>query len=131
MDIGEPHILLVDDDAITLAVLEKMLTSLEFKTTAVTSGEKAFMLLEKCPSKFSAIILDRMMPKMSGIDFLHKIYSTPELRQIPIIMLTSHAKREDVSAAVIAGVFDFLYKPIDQELLHLVLKRALSKQTPA
>jgi CheY-like chemotaxis protein len=130
MDMRKPHILLVDDDSITLEVLEGMLAAQHYQVTSVTSGAKALELLENNHTIYSAVILDRMMPNMSGIDFLHKIYSSSLLRKIPIIMLTSHAEREDVSAAVVAGVFDFLYKPIDQELLFLVLKRALSKETP-
>lgn len=127
METETPHILIVDDDAITLAVLEDVLNKHDYKVTAVSSGQQGVGLLQANPQRYSAIILDRIMPKMSGIDFLHKIYAIPELRNTPIIMLTSHAEREDVSAAVVAGVFDFLYKPIDQELLFLVLKRALSK----
>ncbi len=128
MDVKNPNILVVDDDSVTLAVLEDVLSRNHYRVTVISSGEKAFALLKAHPREYAAVILDRMMPKMSGIDVLHKIYCDPVLRKIPIIMLTSHAEREDVSAAVVAGVFDFLYKPIDQELLFLVLKRAISKE---
>jgi CheY-like chemotaxis protein len=130
-----PHILMVDDDPIILKVLTHFLSEEGYETTAVESGKEALMLLETHPDRFSAIILDRMMPEFSGMDVLHKIYLLPVVKDIPVIMLTSHAEREDVGAAVIAGVFDFLFKPIDKELLLLVIKRALreknNKSAPA
>lgn len=125
MDIANIEILIVDDDLIILKILTDYLQEAGFKVTTAENGEKAWQLLEKHPMRFSAIILDRIMPKLSGIDLLHKIFIIPELRKIPIIMLTSHAEREDVGAAIIAGVYDFLYKPVDRDLLLLVLKRAL------
>jgi DNA-binding response OmpR family regulator len=120
------HILLIDDDALSLAMLSDYLAEASFEVTSIETGHDALILLQKFPSRFDAIIVDRVMPKLSGIDFLHKLYVNPKLNHIPIIMLTAHAEREDVGAAIIAGVFDFLYKPIDKELLLLVLKRALN-----
>jgi len=122
-----PHILVVDDDPVTLMVITKYLKEESFEFTTTESGEEALNLLQKNPRIYSAIILDRMMPKVSGIDVLHKLYINPTLNKIPIIMLTSHAEREDVGAAIIAGVFDFLFKPVDKDLLILVLRRALKK----
>jgi CheY-like chemotaxis protein len=125
MDNSTHEILVVDDDPITVAVLRNFLTESGFKVASAENGQIAFQLLQEFPQRFSVIVLDRMMPVLSGIDLLHKIYVIPDLRQIPIIMLTSHAERDDVGAAVIAGVFDFLFKPIDKELLLMVIKRAL------
>ncbi len=125
MENSTHEILVVDDDPITVAVLRNFLTESGFKVASAENGQIAFQLLQEFPQRFSVIVLDRMMPVLSGIDLLHKIYVIPDLRQIPIIMLTSHAERDDVGAAVIAGVFDFLFKPIDKELLLMVIKRAL------
>jgi CheY-like chemotaxis protein len=125
MDNSTHEILVVDDDPISVAVLRNFLIEAGFKVASAENGQIAFQLLQEFPERFSVIVLDRMMPVLSGIDLLHKIYVIPDLRQIPIIMLTSHAERDDVGAAVIAGVFDFLFKPIDKELLLMVIKRAL------
>jgi CheY-like chemotaxis protein len=125
-----PEILVVDDDPIAVKVLTTLLNDAEFTVAATHEAVFAFDLLNEDPNRFSAVILDRMMPSMTGLDLLHKIYLRPELRHIPIIMLTSHAERKDVGAAMIAGVYDFLYKPIDKDLLLLVLKRALRDKAP-
>ncbi|HEV2614933.1 MAG TPA: response regulator [Gammaproteobacteria bacterium] len=124
------EVLVVDDDPIVVKVLSTLLKDAEFTVATTHEAIFAFDLLNEDPSRFSAVILDRMMPSMSGLDLLHKIYLRPELRHIPIIMLTSHAERKDVGAAMIAGVYDFLYKPIDKDLLLLVLKRALRDKAP-
>lgn len=127
----KPHeILVVDDDPVVVKVLTTLLTDASFSVASTHEAVFAFDLLNEDPYRFSAVILDRMMPSMTGLDLLHKIYVRPELRHIPIIMLTSHAERKDVGAAMIAGVYDFLYKPIDKDLLLLVLKRALRDTTP-
>ncbi len=129
--VSKPHeILVVDDDPLVTKVLTTLLKDAEFNVATAHEAVFAFDLLNEDPLRFSAVILDRMMPSMSGLDLLHKIYLRPELRHIPIIMLTSHAERKDVGAAMIAGVYDFLYKPIDKDLLLLVLKRALRDTTP-
>ena len=127
----KPHeILVVDDDPIAVKALTSLLNGAEFTVASTHEAIFAFDLLNENPHRFSAVIVDRMMPSMSGLDLLHKIYLRPELRHIPIIMLTSHAERKDVGAAMIAGVYDFLYKPIDKDLLLLVLKRALRDKSP-
>jgi CheY-like chemotaxis protein len=125
MNKTEHKILVVDDDPIILKVLTNYLADAGYAVTTAENGAIALTLLQAAPEQFSLIILDRMMPVLSGIDLLHKIYVRPELKNTPIIMLTSHAEREDVGAAIIAGVYDFLYKPIDRDLLLLVIKRAL------
>jgi CheY-like chemotaxis protein len=124
------EILVVDDDPVVVKVLSTLLNDADFSVASTHEAVFAFDLLNEDPHRFSAVILDRMMPSMTGLDLLHKIYLRPELRHIPIIMLTSHAERKDVGAAMIAGVYDFLYKPIDKDLLLLVLKRALRDTTP-
>ncbi len=119
------EILLVDDDPIILKVLTEYLHEAKYKTTTAENGEVAWKLLNEHPSRFSVMIVDRVMPILDGINLLYKIKMTPSLHHIPIIMLTNHAERQEVGVAVAAGVFDFLFKPIEQELLLLVVKRAL------
>lgn len=125
------NILIVDDDPLTLIILSHELSQAGYRTTTLDSGEKALALLEKQPSQFSAVILDRIMSPLSGLDVLHEIYKRPHLKKIPIIMLTSHAETTDKIAATIAGVFDILMKPddgADWAPLLMALKRALREK---
>lgn len=125
------NILIVDDDPLALTVLFHELSRAGYQPTTANSGEKALALLEKKPTQFSAVILDRMMSPLSGLDVLHEIYKKPLLKKIPIIMLTSHAETTDKIAATIAGVFDILMKPddgADWAPLLMALKRALREK---
>ena len=125
------NILIVDDDPLALVILSHELSQAGYQTMTADSGEKALKLLEKNPSQFSAVILDRIMSPLSGLDVLHEIYKKPDIKNIPIIMLTSHAEATDKIAATIAGVFDILMKPddgTDWAPLLMALKRALREK---
>jgi CheY-like chemotaxis protein len=127
----QSQILIVDDEPIVLIALSHELLRAGYQITTADSGKKALALLEKSPSRFSAIILDRMMSPLSGLDVLHEIYKKPALKDIPVIMLTAHAEVTDKIAATIAGVFDILMKPageMDWEPLLMALKRAIRER---
>lgn len=125
MTLKKTEILLVDDDPIILKVLTEFLHEANYKTTTAENGDVAWKLLNQDHHRFSLMIIDRVMPILDGINLLYKIKMTPSLHHIPLIMLTNHAERQEVGVAVAAGVFDFLFKPIEKELLLLVVKRAL------
>jgi len=122
------HVLIVDDDHIARTAIAHMLEKSGYETSEAFNGIQALKMLKKNPGKTDAIILDRMMPEMSGIEFLYKITSLPSFQHIPIIMLTVHAERSDVKAATILRVFDFIYKPVDEVILCKALERALRKE---
>lgn len=124
----KPEILLVDDDPIILTILTNYLRNAGYSICTAKNGKEAWELLQKSTHRFSLLILDRVMPELDGIDLLYKIKMTAALNHIPIIMLTSHAERQEVGVAVAAGVYDFLYKPIEQDLLLMVVKRALESR---
>lgn len=122
---NKTEILLVDDDPIILKVLTEYLHEAGYKTMTAENGDVAWKLLNKDLNRFSLMIVDRVMPILDGINLLYKIKMTPALHYMPIIMLTNHAERQEVGVAIAAGVFDFLYKPIEKDLLLMVVKRAL------
>jgi two-component system, cell cycle response regulator len=121
----KPHILIVDDDHIARTAIAFILENAGYETSEAFSGAQALKMLKALPHKADVIILDRMMPEMCGIDVLQKIHDIPSLRSIPIIMLTAHAERDHVKTATIYGVFDVIFKPVDEVLLCKVLERAL------
>jgi DNA-binding response OmpR family regulator len=126
---SKPHILVVDDDPIVLKVLSHELSQAGYEITTADSGEKALLLLDSQPSQFSLLILDRKMEPLSGLDVLHELPKKTKLSKIPVIMLTSHAEKTHKIAATLAGVFDILIKPEDQDWAPLLMsiKRALQK----
>jgi CheY-like chemotaxis protein len=122
----KPTILVVDDEPVALATIENFLVSENYTVVTAASGEKAWELLNTGDYNFSAIITDRMMPGMDGIELTKKIYTHAVFRKIPVLMINSASERSDFVNAIQGGVFDFLMKPIEKELLLLVLKRALT-----
>jgi len=118
-------ILLVDDDPISLYVLTNYLKSMDYIAVTANDGLQAWEILQKNPEEFSVVIADRIMPKLHGLQLLEKMRNHVRLKTVPVILLTGEAEKEEQITAVKAGVFDFLYKPIDKQLLITVLKRAL------
>jgi CheY-like chemotaxis protein len=121
----QKKVLVVDDDQLVRDVLAMHLKEFSFEPITAASGLEALTLLENGKHLFVAAIVDRMMPGMDGTDLTKKIKANPVFSNIPIIMLTSAAERIHMIDAVQGGVFDFLIKPIEKELLMLVLKRAI------
>jgi CheY-like chemotaxis protein len=121
----EKKVLVVDDDKVVREVLALYLEQAGFSPICALSADEAWALLKEGKHTFAAAIVDRMMPEMDGTALTKKIKLNPAFSKLPIIMLTSAAEREEMIDAVQGGVFDFLLKPIEKELLLLVVKRAI------
>lgn len=101
-------ILLVEDDDRLANVYETRLQAEGFTTKRVANGEDALaMALQIHPD---LILLDVMMPKVSGFDVLDILKNTPETSNIKIIMLTALSQESDKQRAVSLGVDDYLIK---------------------
>lgn len=101
-------ILLVEDDEALAAVYKSRLELEGFEATAVNNGEKALSTaIELRPD---LILLDVMMPKISGFDVLDILRNTPETGNIPVIMLTALSQPKDKEKAQALGVDDYLVK---------------------
>lgn len=121
-------ILVVDDDAGILALLTDYLEEADYTVITANNAHSAWDMLTKSLHNFAVVITDRMMPDMDGTDLTRKIKSQTAFKDLPVIMLTSAAEKEEMIAAHRGGIFDFLMKPIEKKLLLLVVKRALSSR---
>jgi DNA-binding response OmpR family regulator len=101
-------ILLVEDDDRLANVYETRLQSEGFTTKRVANGEDALAMAIQV--KPDLILLDVMMPKVSGFDVLDILRNTPETSSIKIIMLTALSQESDKQRAVSLGVDDYLIK---------------------
>jgi DNA-binding response OmpR family regulator len=107
-------ILLVDDDLIFLAILETALHAEGYKdVSCVESGADALELIDLPSVRYDCILLDINMPKMDGIELSRRIRKLHDYAHVPILALTASATREQIDAALDAGVTDYLHKPID------------------
>jgi DNA-binding response OmpR family regulator len=112
----KPVILAVDDQLQNIELLEAYLVPQGYKIVKAASGQEA---LEKLSgNKIDLILLDIMMPKMSGLEMLEKLRADEKTRLIPVVMVTALKETEDKVKALEAGCDDFISKPFDKvELL--------------
>lgn len=101
-------ILLVEDDEALAAVYQSRLELEGFETREVNNGEKA--LAAAIEFKPDLILLDVMMPKISGFDVLDILRNTPETANIRVVMLTALSQPKDKEKAESLGVDDYLVK---------------------
>ncbi len=113
------RILVVDDDRINRLVLQAMLGKMGHDSILASSGEEALALLKS--ENPDLVLLDVMMPVMSGYDAAREIRQGPK-GQIPIVFLTALDKPEDIIEGLHAGGDDYLHKPIHYELLKAKIK---------
>ena len=111
-----PVILVVDDNQQNLELLQAYLEDLDCKTVAANDGLEALDLIsQKTPD---LILLDVMMPKMSGFEVCKRVKSNPKTGDIPVIMVTALNEFGDIERAIDSGTDDFLSKPVNKlELL--------------
>jgi len=105
---GKKKILLVEDDEALAGVYKSRLQMEGFETREVNNGEQA--LSAALDFKPDLILLDAMMPKISGFDVLDILRNTPETANIRIIMLTALSQPKDKERAESLGVDDYLVK---------------------
>jgi two-component system, OmpR family, alkaline phosphatase synthesis response regulator PhoP len=122
---GGASILIVDDNAQNVELLEAYLEELGAQVRTAADGVEALAAVEqKHPD---VILLDVMMPRMSGYQACVKLKGNPATRDIPIIMVTALNEISDTERAVESGADDFLTKPVNK--LELVTRVKAILQT--
>jgi two-component system chemotaxis response regulator CheY len=109
-------ILIVDDFSTMRRIIKNLLRDLGFTNTIeADDGQSALPLLKAGSIDF--LITDWNMPGMSGIDLLKTVREDPNIKQIPVLMVTAEAKREQIIAAAQAGVNGYVVKPFTATVL--------------
>jgi PAS domain S-box-containing protein len=116
-------ILIVDDESQNCRLLEALLVPEGYDTRSAASGEEALASIATDPPDL--ILLDVMMPGLDGRQVAKALKSDPATANIPIIMVTAQADREERLAGLEAGAEDFLTKPVDRAELWLRVRNLL------
>ena len=115
-DLSGSKILLVDDNQQNLELIQAYLEALPVEITTARDGLEAIEAINQDPPDL--VLLDVMMPRMSGFEVCQKLKTNPETREIVVIMVTALHEVADYERAVESGTDDFLSKPVNKlELL--------------
>jgi two-component system sensor histidine kinase ChiS len=112
--IGDGRLLLIDDDPVNLQSLAALLQIGGFDVTAVTSGKAALEELSRTRD-YALVVLDVMMPEMSGYEVCRKIREQKSHFELPVLMLTAKTAVADIVVGFEAGADDYLAKPFETE----------------
>jgi class 3 adenylate cyclase len=123
------RVLLVDDNEMNRDMLSRRLGGRGFPVATAGDGSLALRLLDEEP--FDIVLLDVMMPGLSGLDVLQRIRERWPESDLPVIMVTARDAAEDVVAALRAGANDYVTKPLDFAvvLARVETQLTLKKQT--
>jgi DNA-binding response OmpR family regulator len=102
------HVLLVEDDVFLSGIYQKKFEMEGYKVSLADNGEKA--LLEVKKKKPNIVMLDILLPKLDGFAVLSKLKADPEVKDIPVILLTNLGQKDDVEKGLQMGAADYLIK---------------------
>lgn len=118
------RILLVDDEPFNLELMSELLEDAGYNTVQACDGEHAWQTLNSEGEPFSAILLDKMMPGISGVELLKRIKATERLAFLPVIMQTAVGAAASVQESLAGGAFYYLTKPFSRDMLLAVVAAA-------
>jgi two-component system, OmpR family, phosphate regulon response regulator PhoB len=126
---GQPTVLLVEDEPSQREVLSYNLESEGFRVLQAENGEEALMIIgEGAPD---LILLDWMLPNVSGIEVCRRLKLRPETRGVPIIMLSARSEEVDRVRGLETGADDYIIKPYSVIELVARVRAALRRTRPA
>ncbi|MBK8973665.1 MAG: response regulator [Hahellaceae bacterium] len=119
------RILTIDDDARNVKLIECYLEDESYDIVVAHDGEEGWNILQKEHQTIDLILLDRMMPVLDGIEFLKRYRAATNLKRIPVIMQTAASEPGQIREGLELGVFYYLTKPYDDEVLISLVKAAI------
>lgn len=118
--------LVVDDFSTMRRIVRNLLKELGFAN--VDEAEDGAVALQKLKSSpYDFVVTDWNMPNMDGLTLLQSIRRTPELKHLPVLMITAEAKKENIIAAAQAGASGYIVKPFTAATLSEKLEKIFEK----
>ncbi|MCK0119928.1 MAG: phosphate regulon transcriptional regulator PhoB [Yoonia sp.] len=124
-----PHVLVVDDEASQREMLIYNIEAEGYRTTKASNGEDALLSVAEDPP--DVIILDWMMPKLSGIEVCRQLKVRSDTRTIPVIMLSARTEETDKVRGLETGADDYVEKPYSVTELMARVRAQLRRARPA
>ncbi|MEK6532901.1 MAG: sigma-54 dependent transcriptional regulator [Nitrospirota bacterium] len=120
-------LLIVDDDADIVTVLEDRLQASGYTTIIARDGQQALDQIEQ--ESPNLILLDLDLPKLTGIQVLKRLAQIKHVEDLPVIVMTAHGSVNAAVEAMKEGAYDFLTKPLDKDHLLIVIRKALERDS--
>lgn len=125
---AKTRVLIVEDEEALSTLLEYNLGKEGFQTVVASDGDEALLKIEDAPPDL--IILDWMLPNISGIEICRRLRSKPDTRNIPVIMLTARSEEADRIRGLETGADDYLTKPFSTDELIARIRAVLRRIRP-
>ena len=120
------RILVAEDEPINQEIAHELLTDIGVLVDLANNGRQALEMA--ATTRYDLILMDMQMPEMDGLEATRQIRLLPGQKNLPIVAMTANAYAEDRERCRVAGMTDFLSKPVDPDLLFATLLRHLSKR---
>ena len=118
------RVLVVEDDPVNCQILGEYVEDHGYGYATAADGAEAWRLLQQKGQTFHVILLDRRMPNLDGMALMTLIQGNSSLRTIPVIMQTAAGAPHEVQEGIEAGVFFYLTKPFEKDMLLAIVKAA-------
>ena len=125
----KPHVLIVEDEAALVTMLRYNLESEGYRVSEAVDGEEAILLVIEEPPDL--ILLDWMLPSLSGIEVCRRIRRNESARDVPIIMLTARGEDSDRVRGLDSGADDYITKPFSPRELMARVRALLRRSQPS
>lgn len=124
---ANPSVLIVEDDPLSLYMMEELCASLGMDVSSATSGTACLRALDADPNQFDVVLMDIHMPGQSGADVAKRIRACSEHppRDIPIVAVTADPHWQDADLQKANGIDAYLPKPVDAGALNDMCRRWL------
>jgi CheY-like chemotaxis protein len=114
-DYSKYTVLIVDDIPVNIILLKTMLARINVQILTAVDGGQALETVRKL--KPELVLLDIQMPVMNGLDVLKEMKNSPELKDIPVIMVSAYTSPEDIEQSMSLGASGFIKKPVIMDIL--------------
>jgi two-component system chemotaxis response regulator CheY len=109
--------LVVDDSRAMRSILAKILMQLGFEVLQAGDGREAIGVLSSQPEPFQLVLSDWNMPEMDGLQLLKALRANPKFSEVPVVMVTSETRVEQMMTALRAGANEYIMKPFTAEMI--------------
>jgi two-component system phosphate regulon response regulator PhoB len=124
----DPHILVVEDEDALSTLLQYNLEKEGYEVSVAGDGEEALMLADETTPDL--VLVDWMLPKLSGIEVCRRLRNRPETRNVPIIMLTARGEEADRIRGLDTGADDYVVKPFSMTELFARIRAVMRRIRP-